>query len=882
MPGDPSGGSAADLNQIPLSLVKRVDVLTGGASSVYGADAVAGVVNFVMDDQFEGVRIDTNYSFYNHNNDSTHSQDLNEARNFPLPESTVNVGYTKDFSVSVGIGGAEGRGHATFYAGYREADPVLQAKYDFSSCTLGIGSTVANGITATDASCGGSGTSDPAHFFVINPTSGAITGNRTFNPDGTIRNFNNATDQYNFGPVNYFQRPDERFTGGVFANFKLSEKADVYGEFMFMDDRSVAQIAPSGAFLGAVTFAVNCNNPYWSASMRQEFCGQFGLGANDFGSLLIGRRNTEGGGRQDDVGHESYRIVTGVRGELNDILSYDGYLLHGETKRNSTYQNDFSSRRTALALNAATDTIAGSPTFGQVVCLVNTDADPANDDAGCSPWNIWQNGGVNAAGLAYLQTPGFQRASARTEIAHFDMTVDLSNKVKLGSTETGLVFNGGAEYRDEKTNFTVDEAFRTGDLSGQGGATLPIFGRFDVTEVFVEGRLPLVEGKTGAQSLSIEAGYRFSDYSTGFSTDTWKAGFDWAPVDMLRFRAEFQHAVRAPNIGELFSTASVGLDGGTDPCAGDDPDPTAAQCALTGMTAAQYGNVPENPAGQYNGLLGGNPALLPESSDTFTTGIVFRPNVGDLSISLDYFDITIEDTISSVAGGNADTFINNCLESGDPVFCDKVHRDSFGSLWLSATDAYIVDTSLNLGTLKTTGIDLQASYTLNLGEHRLGFNLVGTKLFELSNAPLPGGESYDCVGFYGNTCGVPAPGWRHSLRTNWRTPWNGLDVAATWRYYGDSRSERLSNNAQLSQPVNANGLGWSIPSYSYLDLTASMTFAEKVTFRVGANNILDKTPPFVPSGGLTDCPAGPCNGNTWGQYYDALGRQVFASLTIDF
>jgi iron complex outermembrane recepter protein len=468
--------------------------------------------------------------------------------------------------------------------------------------------------------------------------------------------------------------------------------------------------------------------------------------------------------------------------------------------------------------------------------------------------------------------------------------------VKLPFIETGLVFNIGAEYRDEKTNFTVDEAFRTGDLSGQGGATLPVFGRFDVSEVFLEGRLPLVEGKTGIKTLSVEAGYRFSDYSTGFSTDTYKAGLDWAPIDSLRFRASYQHAVRAPNVGELFSTASVALDGAEDPCAGilgnldamgqpdtsDDPTASLAECQLTGMTAGQYGNVPQNPAGQYNGFLGGNPDLKPESSDTISYGVVFRPDVGDLSIALDYFDITVEDTISSTVGGNADTFITNCIATGDPVFCEKVHRDSFGSLWLSATDAYVVDTSLNLGTLKTTGVDLQASYTLNFGEHRLGFNLVGTKLFELSNAPLPGFDSYDCTGFYGNTCGVPSPAWRHSLRANWRTPWNGLDVAATWRYYGKSKTERLSGNDQLSGAVNANGIANGVPAFSYIDLTASMTFAEKFTFRVGANNLLDKSPPLIPSGGVTDCPAGPCNGNTWAQVYDALGRQVFASLTIDF
>ncbi|HEY6126361.1 MAG TPA: TonB-dependent receptor [Steroidobacteraceae bacterium] len=869
MPGDPDGGSAADLNQIPLSLVKRVDVLTGGASSVYGADAVAGVVNFVMDNEFEGVRIDANYSFYNHSNDSERTQAINEARGFALPESTVNGGYSKDYSIAVGIGGAEGRGHATFYATYREVDAVLQADYDFSSCTLNLAQA------GTDYTCGGSGTASPAQFLIVNPTTGALSGGRVTNPDGTMRAFT-AADQYNFGPVNFFQRPDERFTGGVFANFKLSDAADVYGEFMFMDDRSVAQIAPSGAFLGAATFALNCDNPLWSAAQRQEFCGAFGLGAGDFAQVLIGRRNTEGGGRQDDIGHESFRTVVGLRGEINDWLSYDSYYMHGETKRNITYLNDFSTRRTALALNAADDGAGG------VACLVNTDADPANDDANCVPWNIWQAGGVDPASLAYLQTPGFQRATAKTNILHADMTVDLSGSVKLPSTETGLVFNVGAEYRDENTEFQVDEAFRTGDLSGQGGATLPVLGRFDVSELFMEARLPLIEGKTGAQTLSIEAGYRFSDYSTGFSTDTYKAGLDWAPIDMLRLRGSYQRAVRAPNVGELFSSQSVALDGTEDPCAGATPEATLAECELTGMTAAQYGNVPENPAGQYNGLLGGNPELDAETSDTVSFGFVLRPEIGDLSIAVDYFDIKVEDTISSTAGGNADTYITNCIDTGQADFCDLINRDEFGSLWLSATNAYIVDTSLNLGTLRTRGVDLQASYTLNLGEHRLGFNMVGTKLMEYSNAPLPGYPSYECKGFYGGTCGIPAPEWRHSFRTNWRTPWNGLDVAATWRYYGDAKSERLSTNPQLSGPVNANGISNGVPAYSYIDLTAAMTFAEKFTFRVGANNLFDKSPPIIPSGGVVDCPSGPCNGNTWAQVYDAMGRQVFATVTVDF
>jgi outer membrane receptor protein involved in Fe transport len=880
MPGNPDGASAADLNQIPMSLVKRVDVLTGGASSVYGADAVAGVVNFVMDTDFEGVRIDSNYSFYNHKNDNRRIQDVVNAQGFELPEDDVNVGYSRDFSFALGIGSPEGRGHATFYATYRKVDPVLQASFDYSACTLNLD------VDADDFACGGSQTADPAAFYILNPPATppgtpdpnpaacpALSG-CTFGADGVLRPFG-AGDEYNFGPVNYYQRPDERYTAGVFANFKVSDRVEAYGELMYMDDRSVAQIAPSGSFFGQ--YNVNCDNPYWSDSMRQQFCGAFGLGPEDFGTVQVGRRNTEGGGRQDDIGHDSYRVVAGVRGDINDMLSFDVYLQQGETKRNSTYLNDFSIRRTGLALNARTDA------DGEIVCLVNSDADPANDDPNCVPWNIWQAGGVNPDALAYLQTPGFQRALARQEIAHADITADFGDSVRLPSADSGLVVNVGAEYRDEKTDFQTDLAFSSGDLAGQGGATLPVHGRYDVSEGFVEARMPLVEGKTGAQSLSAEAGYRYSDYSSGFTTNTYKAGIDWAPIDMLRFRGSYQRAVRAPNVGELFSSPTVLLDGTQDPCAGaaEDLAFTAEQCALTGVSAAQYGNIAVNPAGQYNGLLGGNADLTAEKSDTFSAGVVIRPNLGDLSVAIDYFDISIDQTISSTLGGNADAYITNCLNTGLPEFCGRIHRDSTGSLWRTLS-GYIDDISANIGERATSGVDLQASYTLNVGEQRIGFNLIGTWLNELSTAPVEGLPAYDCVGYYGGTCTVPAPEWRHSLRTNWRTPWNGLDVALTWRYVGDSTTERLNPSDQLSGDVNENGIATHISAYSYFDLTASMTLAERFTLRLGANNLFDKEPPIVTSGAVNDCPTGPCNGNTWAQVYDALGRQFFATLTIDF
>lgn len=870
MPGDPDGGSAADLNQIPLALVKRVDVLTGGASSVYGADAVSGVVNFIMDTQFEGVRVEANYGFFQHKNDNPVSR-FPRARGFALPDSNITTGYTRDVSFALGLSGLEGRGHASFYLGYRDVDPVLQAEYDFSACTLNN--------TATSFTCGGSATTAPANFLVFDPNfdpalTGPCAGGGFCIIDrntGLLRPFT-AADQFNFGPINYFQRPDRRYTAGAFLNYEVSERADVYGELMFMENRTVAQIAPSGAF--GTNVPLFCGNPLWSADQFQNFCGQFGLTATDFNpGIFVLRRNVEGGGRQDDIGHESIRAVAGVRGQISDTWSYDAYYQFGKTFRNSTYLNDFSTARLSRALNATTS-------GGSVVCLVNGDADLTNDDPNCVPWNIWQNNGVTPAALGYLQTPGFQRATAKQQVAHVDFSGDLTSLVKLPTAEAGLALNVGAEYRDEQTEFTVDEAFRTGDLAGQGGATLPVAGGFDVKEAFVEARLPLIEGKSFVNSLSVEAGYRFSDYSTGFSTDTYKFGLDWQPVEQLRLRGSYNRAVRAPNVGELFSSQSVALDGSTDPCAGPTPAFSLQQCALTGVTPAQYGNIVENPAAQYNGLLGGNPNLAVESADTYTFGIVWRPQFADLSVAIDYFNIKIEDTISSTAGGNADTYINQCLTTGNPRFCSLIVRDQTGSLWLTP-NGYIIDTSLNLGTLQTKGIDIQANYALRLGEHGLKFSLVGTYLDTLTNEPVPGTGSYDCVGYYGNTCGTANPDWRHALRTTWETPWAGLNLSLNWRHFASVKSERTSSNPQLSgafSPADA-----ELGSRNYLDLAAGITFAEKYSVQLAVNNLLDKDPPIVGSGAARgNCPTGPCNGNTFPVTYDALGRQITLSLRADF
>jgi outer membrane receptor protein involved in Fe transport len=376
-----------------------------------------------------------------------------------------------------------------------------------------------------------------------------------------------------------------------------------------------------------------------------------------------------------------------------------------------------------------------------------------------------------------------------------------------------------------------------------------------------------------AHSLSMNGSYRYSDYSDPIdeSTNTYGIGLDWAPIDGLKFRGSYQRAVRAPNIIELFAAQALGLyDNDEDPCAGVNPTRTAAECARTGVTASQYGRILDNPAGQYNALFGGNLELTPETSDSYTVGLVFTL-VDGLSVTVDYFSIKVEDVISTL---DPTISLTQCLDTGNPLFCDLITRDSQGTLWL-LPEANILATNINLSTYETSGVDLTVDYNWQIGDWgSLNFNLIGTYLdsFEIEN--IPGLGIYDCAGLYGPGCGTPLPEWRHKFRTTWNTPWN-LDLSLTWRYFDSVTLTRASDQALLkgqSNPVDR-----ELDAQNYIDLAASWTVWEKYTMTFGINNIMDDDPPVSAQVG-----AGFGNGNTFPQVYDAFGRYVFMGLSAKF
>ena len=888
MPGDPRS-PVADINFVPSTLVKRVDVLTGGASSVYGADAVAGVVNFIMDTTFTGLRIDGQASVFNHQNGGTSGdvKDAIDSRGFPRPKGMSTNGGAVDISVAFGTGFDDNRGHIMGYATYRKQNPVLQSTRDYSACALSATSPSQQAGVDPDGNarngrrfdCGGSQTSAAGTFF---------TSTNTFFVQGN--QFIEGSVPYNFAPTNFYQRPDERYTFGVFAEYEISDYAKPYLEAMYMDDQSVAQIAPSGDFFNTNT--INCDNPLLSAQQVAAICTPANtfVDANGVTQAIayIGRRNVEGGGRQDDMEHIAYRIVGGVRGDLHRGLSYDASYQFGKTILARTYLNDFSVTKLGRALDVVDD--PSLPGIQPVCRSVLDGTDPS-----CVPWNIFSDGGVTQEALDYLQTPGFLRGDVQETVAQLNFTLEGGEYgFQFPWSDRGVGINVGAEYRKEKLHFDVDEAFESGDLAGQGGATIGVEGQFDVKDLYGEIQVPIISNSF-IDELTFSAGYRYSAYATQdrkFSTDTYKVALEFAPIKDIRFRGSYNRAVRAPNIVELFSAQALGLAGSVDQCAGAVPTATLAQCQLTGVTPAQYGTINPNAAAQYQSYLGGNPDLSPETADSYTLGVVLQPRfIPGLAVTVDGFDIKVVDLISTI-GFN--TILTQCLNTGDPFFCSRVHRNTTnGSLWQGTdldTAGYIVDINTNTGGLKTRGIDVNASYARQMfGAGTLNASIVGTWLDKLVVNPTAD-IKYDCAGFFGGTCGTPNPEWRHKARVGF-TFRNGIGISAQWRYFSKVEVDQLSDDDDLqgrergtNSPTDNGTTGLydgnrSLAAQSYFDLALSAKIKDQLNLRIGANNIFDRDPPVA---GSQVVGAGFGNGNTYPQVYDSLGRYLFAGFTVDF
>jgi outer membrane receptor protein involved in Fe transport len=347
-------------------------------------------------------------------------------------------------------------------------------------------------------------------------------------------------------------------------------------------------------------------------------------------------------------------------------------------------------------------------------------------------------------------------------------------------------------------------------------------------------------------------------------------------------RAAYNRAVRAPNVIELFYPQTVALDGASDPCAGHTIKSDEYGCIAQGLHVGQ--TTPSNPASQYNGLLGGVSTLQPETATTKTAGVVLQPRfLPRFAATLDYWNIDLK---NAVQGFGADAILADCVAkstSGAPApSCSLIHRNPGGSLWLSL-QGYVEDLPHNVGGMKTDGFDFTTSYSMPLfNTGNLSASFTGTLLhrYRVDNGLT---APYDCVGYYGTTCGL-IPKWRHKLRLTWQSDF-GLGISGQWRHQSHVTYEGYSTNTTLAGTHYQQGA--KFPAYDYFDLAATYSMLNhNLNLRAGINNIFDKSPPLALYS--PECPIlatngdTGCNGNVWVGAYDTLGRYIYAGFTLDF
>ncbi|HLJ39113.1 MAG TPA: TonB-dependent receptor [Steroidobacteraceae bacterium] len=899
--GDPSTANqnvAPDIDQIPVPLIERVDVVTGGASATYGSDAIAGVVNFVLKKDFEGVQIDGQYGFSQHDQHNSMVQGL-LSQDDPntgfsaqptIPTGSIRDGYKHDLSVLMGRNFDDGKGNFTGWFIYHEQQPITASARDFSDCQL-----ISNGLVASPTfsgvECLGSSNSNRFTPEGIAPGAGTrytVVGNQ-FLP--WPQSGSSPPAIFDFNNFEYLQRQDKRSQAGFMAHDEINEHVQPYMEFFWMDDKTVAVVAPSGLFIGGDPFTgdnnelVNCSNPLLSAQQQALLCTPAQIAGDlanpgskgNSADVSIGRRNIEGGGRTSFYEHNNIRAVIGTRGDVVDGWTYDAYASYYYV---TTFQSNLDYLDYSKITNALQVTTNAQ---GQPVCI---------SGGQCVPWNIFSTGGVTPAALSYLSTPGTAYGNNTEQVAHLDFTGELGKYgIQSPWANDSAAVNLGYEHRKDTVTFDPDGAETSGDLAGFSGALVNINESYDIDEAFLELRLPIAHGQPGIYDLTSDVGYRYSNYNTTGSTNTYKFEVQYAPIQDARLRFSFDRAIRAPNLIELFVAPSYGQENvvGTDPCAGV-PTATLAQCEHTGVTAAEYGdgvhanNITQCVSGQCGQVIEGNSQLKPEIADTWSLGLTLTPTaLPGLSASVDYYHIKLTNEVGNYPFA---TILNGCLVDDNPIYCSQIVRNKLTGALTGATVAgggYFLQQDFNLGVSVVSGFDAAMNYRHALPGNwgSISATLNGAYLWHDTTTPYPGSGSFDCAGLFGTTCdnGSVNPRWRHNLRVSWETPLDVL-LSAQWRFIGPTTFDNNSGNPLLhfAEEGAYDQYNARIPGYSYLDLTAVWHVMKQLELRAGVTNVLDKDPPVIPSLDITGN-AGPANSF---DAYDYLGRQVFIAFTAKF
>lgn len=844
MPSQQSG--EVDLNTIPASLIKQVDVITGGASAVYGSDALAGVVNVQLIDDFEGVQINSTY-------DVTSEGDASKT----------------NFDVTIGGNFDNDRGNATIYFGYVEREPLFADERSFSSFALGdsmpVGTPGQNSSTGVGGPLSASGSSGVPGTRVFNQPKQPLTlpnGDTLgiFNPDGSGRAWQDPGDRFNYAPDNYIQLPQERYMMSGFSHYDLNDTTRVFAEFTFVHNEVPQELAPTPAFLSKVE--VNPDSPFFGAdvqsainSTRSDTNGDGMIDGADNAILgFIGRRMVENGSRQAVDTRQGYRLLAGVDGAINDNWTYNAYASRSHLRNDQFLNNDVSDSR-----------------FRQAVLVTDDGASCQVTTGGCTPLNIFGAGNISDAAIRYVNVGATNVTSINQEVIAASVTGDLGFSIG-DAAPIAVVF--GFEHRSDESNFRPDEFLSSGDVLGFNAGKRTV-GGYEVDEFFGEIEVPILRDAPLAKNLSFWGAVRSADYSNIGSVTSTAYALNWAPIDMLTLRVGQQKSIRAPNVAELFLGQANGFPSAKDPCsaggtAGSAPNAAlTALCVATGVPAGQVGVFTQSNT-QIEGVFGGNPDLSEETSDTFTIGAVLQPLEG-LDIAIDYFEIEVEDAIDQLGGGLNNTLdiCYNQIQDLNDQYCSAISRRPGG-------DVDVVSVlNANIGKLETSGIDLSVNYVRDIdfgffdSGSQLSLSMRSTYLGKFEETPVVGLPGVNkCEGTFGDTCGRPRPESLYNTRFTWS---NGpVSASVLWRYMAEVDDDTIENGGTDARTLSVP----TIDEANYVDLSMTYRYSDDLRINFGIKNMFDEKPTFLGDKAQQS--------NTFPETYDLFGSRYWISASYNF
>ncbi|WNC69677.1 TonB-dependent receptor [Thalassotalea nanhaiensis] len=823
-----TGASArVDLNTIPMSAVKRIEVLKDGASAVYGSDAIAGVVNIIMRDDFEGFEFDASYS-----------------------ETAEGDGDEASLSTTFGI--SSDKGNIVVNLGFYDRGEVRQADRSYSECPIWEGT---NDDGTPNQYCGGSSFSLGMNAFLPD-------GRRVqFEPGGNNSstaagyhdwiNAGDNNDRYNYSALSYLSTPATRYNVSVLGNYEIADDLNFFSEAYYTNRHSIQQMAPQPIY-----YAYGANGRNWTMSDDPSVYPFVNLydfaGTGD--TIYPLRRMQEVGPRIFEQEVNTVQLTAGFEGMIGDY-SWNAFYTYGRNSAIDRSKNYINMENAIKSVNENCEgvTVTGTPD--------NYTVDGNDPTAPCI--NYFGLGSVSAADADYIRYT--DQGTSGTEMHHLAASIS-GELFDLPAGTVGFAF--GIEHREEEA-FNQPDAFSSSGI-GSGNAVQPTSGGYKVDEAYLEVVVPLLADLPFAQQVDLEAAIRAFDYDTFGSDDTYKLGLTWRMNDAIMLRSVLSTAFRAPSVGELFGGQSDSYTNFNDPCNGVGGPTGDPQYATACGNDVANGLIPGDGSwsqgnGQVRAVVGGNPDLGPETADTFTVGLVVEPLEG-LSFTVDYYDIEIDNVVSSVSVG---TKLDNCYAAGADggvggasVWCDdSVQRNAIGDFdGVSATNA-------NLSTWALEGIDTNIQYNFDAFGLDWSADWEASYIESWEITGFAGEEPVDYVGVALSGSGsIPELKQNFSLRVsgeNWTVGYNLM-----WVDELETESTAWDETADPADYYDT-----TADSFMSHNISGTYHINEHVTIRGGVDNFTDEEPPYY-----SDYD----DSNTDTTLYHYVGVNYYVGTTVTF